>query len=434
VVERLVDAGHEAYPVGGGVRDLLLGRRVVDWDVATAARPEEVQNLFERVIPTGIAHGTVTVLFGKSKIEVTTFRGDLGYSDGRHPDEVNFLKSLPEDLKRRDFTVNAMAWDLGKQRLIDPLGGRRDLKRSLIKAVGEADRRFSEDGLRPMRAVRFACVLGFDIEKQTFEAISKSLKVFRKVAPERIRDELLKILASRQAARGIELLRLSDLLAEIIPEILETVGFEQNHFHRYDVYEHTLKCLERARGDGVLKLAVLLHDIGKPQAAEGPAGERTFYRHEAKSSELAARIMRRLRFSNLERARARKLIEEHMFHYEPQWTDGAVRRLVRRVGPDRLEDLWEMRRADAWGRGMGVRDTLGNLKALKNRVAKVLAENATLKVTDLALDGEDVMRILRCGPGPRIGEVLEALLERVLDDPALNCRQELERLIPGLGI
>jgi tRNA nucleotidyltransferase (CCA-adding enzyme) len=420
--------------VGGGIRDLLLGRRVVDWDVTTSARPDDVVSLFPRVIPTGIEHGTVTVLLGRSRVEVTTFRGDVGYTDGRHPDRVVFLDSLGEDLKRRDFTVNAMAYDTVRNRIIDPHRGRRDLKKGVIRAVGNPLRRFSEDGLRPLRAVRFACVLGFRIEDQTFGAITRRLEIFRKVAPERVREELLKILGSNDAHLGIELLEKCGLLKEILPELTWGIGFAQNRFHRHDVYTHTLKCLERARGDPVLKLSVLLHDIGKPKTAEGAEGERTFYGHEKASAEVADRVLQRLRFSNQERRRISNLIANHMFHYLPEWTDGAVRRLVRRVGREFLNDIYELRRADAWGRGVGVRDTLSNLKMLKARVEKVLAEDAVLKVTDLAIGGKEVMETLGIPPGPRVGTILDALLELVLDDPSLNRPKTLRSLVKNLEI
>jgi tRNA nucleotidyltransferase (CCA-adding enzyme) len=434
IVDRLIDAGHEAYPVGGGIRDLLLGRKVVDWDVTTNARPDDVSSLFPRVIPTGIEHGTVTVLLGRSQVEVTTFRGDVGYTDGRHPDRVVFLDSLREDLKRRDFTVNAMAYDTVRQRIIDPQQGRRDLKKGIIRAVGDPLRRFSEDGLRPLRAVRFACVLGFRIEAKTFGAIGKRLEIFRKVAPERVREELQKILGSNDAHQGIELLLKCGLLKEILPELTWGIGFAQNRFHRHDVYTHTIKCLERARGDPVLKLSVLLHDIGKPKTAEGPEGERTFYGHEKASADMANRVLRRLRFSNQERRRVSILISNHMFHYLPEWTDGAVRRLVRRVGREFLTDLYELRRADAWGQGKGTRDTLANLRSLKSRVDQVLTQDAALRVTDLAIGGEEVMQTLNIQPGPRVGKILDALLERVLDEPSLNKPKILKSLLENLEI
>ncbi len=432
IVGRLIEAGHEAYPVGGGIRDLLLGRKAVDWDVTTSARPDQVICLFPRVVPTGIEHGTVTVLSGRSQVEVTTFRGDMGYTDGRHPDRVVFLKSLREDLKRRDFTVNAMAYDTVRNQVIDPHHGRRDLKNGVIRAVGSPLRRFGEDGLRPLRAVRFACVLGFEIEKNTFRAIGRRREVFRQVAPERVREELLKILGSKNARTGIQMLEECGLLADILPELSWGIGFTQNRFHRHDVYTHTLQCLKHARGDPVLKLAVLLHDVAKPKTAEGPEDERTFYGHEKASAEVAERILRRLRFSNQDRRRVSTLIANHMFHYLPEWTDGAVRRLVRRVGREFLDDLYELRRADAWGRGLGVRDTLANLRALKSRVDQVLAEDAALKVTDLAIGGQEVMQALDIPQGPRVGRILDALLERVLDDPSLNRPKTLKLLLKNL--
>jgi len=412
---------------------LLIERKVGDWDVTTNARPEQIIHLFKRVIPTGVAHGTVTVLYRRRKVEVTTFRGDLGYTDGRHPDQVVFLDSLKEDLKRRDFTVNAMAYDIEARCLIDPYGGQLDLQKKIIRAVGKPIERYNEDGLRPLRAVRFASVLNFEIDRQTFSAIPKSLDVFRKVALERVKDELMKILADVNAARGVELLRSSGLLAEILPELLPTVGFEQNQFHRYDVYDHSIKSLEHARGDGVLKLAVLLHDIGKPISAEGPREQRTFYGHEKVSAKLAEKIMRRLKFSNTERNRVCSLISAHMFHYESGWTDGAVRRLIRRIGPKLLKNLWEIRRADAWGRGIGVRDSLANLRTLRERVEKVMQADAALKITDLAISGTEVMKILGCKAGPPVGLALEALLERVLDEPDLNSPNALKKILKTLS-
>jgi tRNA nucleotidyltransferase (CCA-adding enzyme) len=432
VVERLQRAGHSAHPVGGCVRDLLLGRRVGDWDLTTDARPEQVTPLFDKVIPTGVEHGTVTVLMGHRPIEVTTYRGESAYSDGRHPDRVVFLDSLEADLERRDFTINAMALELTEPRLIDPFGGRRDLQQGLIRAVGRPADRFAEDGLRPMRAVRFAAVLDFAIEPDTFSAIEPAAPVFRRVALERIRDELVKLLAGKRPAKGIELLRRGGLLDHVLPGLAAAYGHPQNRFHRHDVYHHSLRCLEKARGDPVLKLAVLLHDIGKPATAAGPPGEHTFYCHERESAAQADRLLARLRFSNRDRERVRILIANHMFHYEPQWTDGAVRRLIRRVGPERLDDLWEMRRADAWGRGPGLHRALANLRALQARVDKVLAEQDALTVKDLAIDGRDVMRVLGCAPGPRVGQVLDALLERVLDEPELNHRDRLLELVAEL--
>ncbi|MBW2702832.1 MAG: HD domain-containing protein [Deltaproteobacteria bacterium] len=428
-MRRLNKAGYAAYPVGGCVRDLLLRRRIGDWDLTTNARPEQVAALFAKVIPTGIEHGTVTVLEAGRAIEVTTYRGEVGYSDGRRPDKVIFLDSLEEDLKRRDFTINAMALDLDHARVVDPYGGRDDLKKKCIRAVGQASHRFAEDGLRPMRALRFATVLDFEIIPETFSAIGPAIEVFRKVAAERVRVELLKILESKHAARGIELLRSSGLLAEILPELLLGLGHAQNRFHPHDIYQHGLHALEKARGDAVLKLAVLLHDVGKPECAAGPEGEHTFYGHEQASARLAESIMKRLRFSKADRERVIGLISHHMFHYEPDWTDGAVRRLVCRVGRERLGDLWEMRQADARGRGPGLRAALANLRALRGRIDLVLEKDSAMKITDLAIDGAQVMKFLDLAPGPEVGQALDFLLEKVLDEPELNQPLELEKLL-----
>jgi tRNA nucleotidyltransferase (CCA-adding enzyme) len=425
--------GFLAYLVGGAVRDLLLGRPIKDWDVATNARPENVIPLFERVIPTGIAHGTVTVLMGKLKIEVTTFRGEGTYTDGRHPDHVEFLDSLEEDLRRRDFTINAMAYDLLTKRIIDPYGGSADLSAGLVRAVGNPIERFLEDGLRPLRAVRFSCVLDFAIEAATMAGIGAALPVFRQVANERVRDELLKILSSRHAARGIEALRQTGLLGEILPELLPTIGQAQNSFHKHDVYHHSLECLAHGRGDGVLKLAILLHDCGKPQSAGGPSGEHTFYNHERLSALGADEAMQRLRFSHDERERVSTLIANHMFNYEPSWTDGAVRRLVRKVGLERLSDLWELRRADILGRGMMVRGALDNLNLLKKRVEEIISKDSALKIKDLAINGETVMRELGLVPGPEVGRILDSLLEKVLDDPKINNEIDLKRILKELA-
>lgn len=425
--------GFQAYPVGGAVRDLLLGRSIQDWDVATNARPEQVVPLFKRVIPTGIAHGTVTILIGKLKVEVTTFRGEDTYSDGRHPDHVEFLDSVEEDLRRRDFTINAMAYDVATKRIIDPFGGSADLQAGLVRAVGNPIERFREDGLRPLRAVRFSCVLDFAIESATEAGIRDALPVFRQVANERVRDELLKILASRHAARGIETLRQTGLLAEIVPELLPTIGQIQNSFHKHDVYQHSLASLARGRGDGVLKLAILLHDCGKPQSAGGACGEHTFYHHERLSAQRADEAMQRLRFSHDERERVITLIANHMFNYEPSWTDGAVRRLVRKVGVERLSDLWELRRADIWGRGIMVRDGLDNLNLLKKRVGEIIPKDSALKIKDLAINGETVMRELGLLPGPAVGRILDMLLEKVLDDPNINNEIDLKRILKELA-
>jgi tRNA nucleotidyltransferase (CCA-adding enzyme) len=444
VCKRLRDGGHQAHLVGGGIRDMLLGRPPADFDVATSALPDAVMALFgsRYAIPTGLQHGTVTVLAGTAEkprhVEVTTFRGEGEYLDGRRPSSVSFSATLEEDLARRDFTMNAIAYDPVGGVVTDPFGGQRDLTARLVRAVGDPLQRFREDGLRPMRAVRQATQLGFTIDAPTQAAIPATLNVFRMVSAERIRDELYKLLAAAGPARGIELMRETGLLGEVIPELLEGVGVTQNRFHKYDVYGHTMATLEGARGSVVVKLGALLHDVGKPrsrQPKEGAPGEFSFFRHEIMGAEMATDICRRLKLSTDEREDVTALVANHMFFYKSEWTDGSVRRFVRTVGPERLPALMALREADITGRGYG-EDPESETRELKDRIEKVAAEDAALQVKDLAINGQDVMQLLGIPPSRRVGELLTMLLERVLDDPSLNTREkliELARAAPPSG-
>lgn len=437
VVRRLRQAGHEAHIVGGCVRDLLLGRPPGDFDVATSAHPDTVMKLFgdRYAIPTGLQHGTVTVVTGPPPqgrhVEVTTFRGEGEYLDGRRPSVVRFGATLDEDLARRDFTMNAIAYDPVDDRLTDPFGGQADMAARTVRAVGNPAERFREDGLRPMRAIRQATQLGFEIDPATQAAIPETRESFRKVSAERIRDELLKLLASTAPSRGIELMRAASLLPEVLPELLESVGVPQNRFHKFDVYHHTLATLDEARGGGVVVLlGALLHDIGKPRAKqprEGAPGEYSFFKHEYVGAEMADDICRRLKLPNAEREDVCALVENHMFYYTPDWSDGTIRRFVRRVGTERLDALIALREADIAGRGFG-EDREKETRELRDRIARVANADAALKVTDLAIDGNDIMRVLGIPPGKVIGQVLERLLERVLDDPALNTKETLAAL------
>ncbi|MEK6607918.1 MAG: HDIG domain-containing metalloprotein [Myxococcota bacterium] len=441
VCRKLRGAGHAALVVGGSVRDLLMGRSAGEFDLATSASPDEVCRVFPRTVKTGIKHGTVTVLIGRDGagdwegVEVTTFRGEGAYSDGRRPDEVVFVRTIEEDLARRDFTVNAIAYDPVDDRLVDPHGGRDDLARRLLRAVGDPRARFSEDGLRAMRAVRFAAVLGFAIEPETLAAIPRALHVFRKVSSERVRDELIKMLAADRPSIGVERMRETGLLAEVIPELCEGVGLRQNRFHAYDVYQHSLACMDATRGDPILRLAALLHDVGKPRAAqprtEDPS-EMTFYRHEVGGAEMADAISRRLKLSNQERERCVALVRHHMFWYTEDWSAPTVRRFIRRVGKERLEDLFALRGGDVVARGRG-EDPRVEIAALRQRIDEALVAEAALKITDLAIGGQDVARALDVPPGPIIGKVLRALLERVTDDPSLNTKERLEALVPEVA-
>ena len=434
VLRALRGASRQAWLAGGAVRDILCGVAAQDFDVATDALPEQVVRLFPRVIPTGMQHGTVTVLSGEHKVEVTTFRGEGRYLDGRRPSSVTFLADIEEDLARRDFTVNAIAWDPIAGVLRDPFSGVEDLRRRRLRAVGDPLARFGEDGLRPLRAVRFASTLRLALDRPTWLAIPQALDVFAKVAMERVRDELIKLLLrGAPPSRGLRLLLRSGLLARIVPELLESVKFAQNRYHRWDVWRHTLRCVDAAPPDLVVRLAALLHDVAKPRSAapkEGAPGENTFYDHEKIGARLATDILQRLKFPRRETERVALLVAEHNWHYLPEWNDATVRRVLARIGPEELPALWMLRRADLNARGRLVEEGLANQAAAEARFQREIDRASALKVTDLAIGGEDVMRQLGTGPGRQVGEVLARLLERVLDDPDLNTREKLIRLMP----
>lgn len=441
VCRRLREAGHAAYLVGGSIRDLLLGRAPGDFDIATSAHPEETLRVFggRYAIPTGLQHGTVTVLAGAAgaprHVEVTTFRGEGAYLDGRRPSTVTFGATLEEDLSRRDFTINAIAYDPDTDTLVDPFAGQVDLGRKLVRAVGDPVLRFTEDGLRPMRGIRQAAQLGFTLDPATEAAIPRAIASFRKVSAERIRDELRKLLLSPVPSVGLEAMRRTGLLALVLPELLPTIGCMQNRFHKHDVYAHTLATVDAAPADFLVRLAALLHDLGKPKTqaprADAP-GEYSFFRHEQVGVEIAEAIGHRLRLSTEERDIVCRLVGGHMFFYTRDWTDGTVRRFVQRVGRDLVPLLFALREADIASRGQG-EDREAETRELRARIAQVAADDAALRVTDLAIDGQDVMRVLAIPPGRRVGEVLEALLDRVLDRPELNQRATLERLVREMG-
>jgi tRNA nucleotidyltransferase (CCA-adding enzyme) len=429
IMEALQAAGHEAWLVGGTVRDLLAGRSPGDPDVATSALPEQVVALFPRAIPTGIRHGTVTVMVGTVPVEITTFRVDEDYTDSRRPDAVTFVRSIDEDLKRRDFTINAMAWDPFGGRFLDLCGGMEDLEKGILRTVGEAAARFREDGLRPFRAVRFAVTLEFDIDPATLEAIPGALPQAARVAPERVRDELNRMLGGETPSRGFELMRTTGLLALVIPEILEGYGVYQNRYHAYDVYYHTLAVLDAAPADKLaVRLAALLHDIGKPRTKVVVDGEGTFYSHQHVGSAMAREILTRLRYSREMVETVSLLVDQHMFHYQDEWSDAAVRRFIRRVGVEHVADLFDLRLADTLGNGLRPMFS-EHLDRLKARVDAELESGSALSVRDLALGGNDVMKALNLPPGPEVGRALEYLLEKVIENPELNERAALLQLL-----
>ncbi len=425
--QRLEQAGFEAHLVGGGVRDMLLGRPVHDWDVATSALPEEVNGLFRRTIPTGIKHGTVTVLMdrGELPVEVTTYRGEGAYSDGRHPDSVDFVKSLEEDLKRRDFTINAMALDPVGRRVVDPLGGDVDIRARLIRAVGDPAARFNEDGLRVMRAVRFAAVLEFPVEQETLAAIPGALERLRLVSAERVRDELLKTLEARQPSLGLEPMSSAGVLEVVLPELAATEGVEDPRYTR-DLFGHSLQACDATAGDSVLRLAALLSHVGQVVGAEARGGRSM----EEVTADICEQIGRRLKLSNNQRERVCHLVAQPGLPLDG-WTAPGLRRLLKGLGPENLDDLLALRAGDL--AGMKEADQiLPELEALRLALEDVLGERPALSTSQLAVNGRDLMQHLDLEPGPMMGVILRALLERVLDDPRLNEREELLSMAEGL--
>ena len=409
------------------MRDSILGKPVDDWDVATDALPADLVRLFPRAIPTGLQHGTVTVVQHGEHYEVTTLRGETTYTDGRRPDAVHFVDDIVADLARRDFTINAIAVDPTDGTLIDPFAGRKDIDAKIVRAVGKALERFGEDGLRVLRAARFCATLGFDLDPDTFAAIEPTLGTFKKVSAERVRDEWVKTMKAKTPSRAFEVMRKSGILGVTCPELLEGVGMEQNKWHSLDVWQHGMLCMDSCIGDPMLRIAALLHDVGKPRSREfsDKTKDWTFYDHDRIGAEIAEPICTRLKFSNEERARVVALVRHHLFHYD-QWTDQAVRRWLKRVTPERLEDLYRLNEADLRGKGSIFKEEdLQPLLLLKAHVEKVLAEGAALTTRDLAINGNVLMKELGIPPGRIIGVILETLLEEVLADPAKNERDTL---------
>ena len=440
--EIFVQHGYKAYLVGGAVRDMLMGKEPHDWDVTTDATPEQVMSIFRKVIPTGIAHGTVTVHFMKNEIEVTTFRTESDYSDGRHPDKVEYTGNIEEDLSRRDFTINAIASYLGDGTITDPFHGRDDIKRKVIRTVGNPLERFSEDGLRPVRAVRFSAQLGFEIERETLKAISEPeiLKKTSGISLERFRDELLKLMKAEKPSAGLKLMEESGILDIFIPEFKKCRGCIQGDFrgyHQFDVLDHLFYACDGAPASKQnVRLAALFHDIGKPDVKRvipTPQGDQfTFYNHEAKSQKITKEILFRLKFSNAEITNICHLVVNHMFNYTQDWTDAAVRRFLAKIQAENLEDLYDLRLADIYGmnnapvRGQDSR-TIALLNELKDRISKETEKNSVLSLKQLAVNGKDLMKN-GISAGKDLGFVLNQLLETVIEDPSQNEKEQLIKI------
>lgn len=446
ILAKLQAAGFEAFAVGGGVRDLLLGRTPKDWDIATNALPEQVQQVFPDSFYEN-KFGTVSVnskkLTVNSKnadkekgeiefVEVTTYRVDEKYTDKRHPDAVSFTPNLKEDLARRDFTINALALAEGRSgglEIIDPFDGRKDLEKGLIRAVGEADKRFNEDALRMLRAVRFAVELvspdsvkqSFSIEDGTKEAIKKNAGWLRAIAKERVRDEFVKIMMSARPHEGVLMLRELGLLEFIIPELEKGFGVAQNKHHIYSIFEHgifSLKFAAQKKYNLAVRLAALLHDVAKPEAKRGEGPEATFYNHDILGARAAARILERLRFDNEMIGRVANLIRHHMFVYDVgAVTAAAVRRLLVSVGPENIDDLIALRVADRLGSGVPKAQPY-RLRHFQYMVERVQKDPISVKA--LKVNGNDLMDFLRIEPGPKIGAILDVLLAEVIEHPEKN--------------
>jgi putative nucleotidyltransferase with HDIG domain len=433
----LVKAGFEAYLVGGCVRDILIDREPKDWDVATNAKPDEITALF----PDSVYENTFGTVGVKTRsedpkvkvIEVTTYRIEGKYSDKRHPDEVKFAATIEEDLSRRDFTINSLAMALSGE-IIDPYGGKKDLRSGIIRTVGLPEDRFSEDALRLMRAVRFAVELDFDIEPDTRRAIAKLSGELEMVAKERIKDEFAKMMMAPSAAKGIILLEELGLLQYVLPELREGLGVSQNKHHIYHVFEHNVRALDYSAKQGyslAVRMASLLHDVGKPRSKGGEGTDSTFYQHEYIGAKMAARALDRLRFPKDFIDEVAHLVRYHMFYYNTgEVSEHGVRRFLARVGPETVPDLLKVREADRIGSGVP-KAVPYNMRHLLFMIEKV--KNDPISPKMLKVRGEDVMELLSLPQCPRVGWVLAALLEEVIDDPKKNEKEFLSERVRELG-
>ncbi len=437
IIQELQNAGFSAYVVGGSVRDLILGRESPDWDFTTNATPEEIQKIFPESFYEN-DYGTVGIKIkndlGETEeiYEVTPFRKESSYFDGRHPSSVKWAKTVEEDLARRDFTINALALTLdgNKPVLLDLYDGQKDINAKLIRAVGNPNDRFSEDALRLMRAVRLASQLAFQIEEDTWTAMKRSVDGLKNISSERIRDELIKILASNYPADGIQLLYNTGLLDLIIPELTAGVGMKQPGHHISDVYTHSVNSLRFCKNPNwLVRFAALIHDIGKPTTYVIRGGKPTFYNHEVVGSRIAKDIANRLHFSKEQRDKLFILVRWHMFSVSELISDAAVRRFIRRIGPENTGDMLDIRIGDRLG--SGAKASSWRLERFKERIIEV--QKHTPSVRDLKVNGKDIMEVLGIAPGPKIGEILNKLFEEITEDPAKNDREYLVDRIKQLG-
>lgn len=427
VITALQSAGFEAYAVGGCVRDSILGREPEDWDITTSAMPEETKALFEKTFDTGIAHGTVTVLLDREAFEVTTYRIDGKYEDSRHPKEVIFTRSLKEDLLRRDFTINAMAYN-EKDGLVDIFGGLKDLKEGIIRCVGDATARFSEDALRILRGVRFAAQLGFSIDRETEAGMRELAPTLKKISAERIQAELVKMLTSKRPGLLREAYALG-ITEQFLPEFGRLMETEQETpHHMYNVGEHTIHAVENVRPDKILRLTMLLHDMGKPAYKTiDENGTAHFKKHALESEIIAKRILRRLKFDNDTLNKVTRLVRFH--DYRMPAAAKSVRRAMNKIGEDIFPYYLEVRRADVLAQSMYQREEkLKNLDEIETLYQEIVEKGQCVTLKDLAVTGKDLIGA-GMEPGREIGEKLNELLGLVIEDPSLNTKKELLKFL-----
>jgi putative nucleotidyltransferase with HDIG domain len=430
LIDRLVAAGHAAYVVGGSLRDVLLGRPPRDWDLATDARPERLLTVFHRAVYEN-RFGTVAVRRDDDVFEITTFRTEHEYADFRRPHHVEFGDDLDADLARRDFTINAMAWGRGPgdtaNRLHDPFDGRGDVATRTLRAVGDPDARFREDALRMVRAVRLAATLDVQIEPATLAAIAANAELVGRLSNERIGAEIGKLLGAPRPSIGLRLAQSTGLLAVISPELAAQPGIAQNKAPGEDLWDHTLRAVDAAPAERpIVRLAALLHDIGKPSTlADGH-----FPHHETAGAAIADSLLRRLRYPRTAADEVTQLVRHHMFTVDPQMSDAAVRRFIKRIGRDRLDALFALRRADDIG--SLVPPDAPAMLAFRARIDAELEAQVVLDRNALAVDGTDLIRELALEPGPSLGRVLDELVDRVIADPGINERGSLLLLAQGI--
>lgn len=423
IIKNLQRHGYDAYAVGGCVRDSILNRKPEDWDITTSAKPEQVKRIFRRTVDTGIEHGTVTVLIGKDGFEVTTYRVDGLYEDGRHPKEVTFTSRLEEDLKRRDFTINAMAYN-DDERLVDAFGGMRDLNYHLIRCVGDPKERFSEDALRILRAVRFSAQLAFPIEPETAEAIKSLAPNLEKISAERIQAELVKLLVSDHPERIQDACELG-ITKVVLPEWDDMVGVKQNTpHHKYDVAAHTVHALQNVKNDKVLRLTMLFHDMGKPVMKTTDENERDHFKgHAIASEQIAKTVMKRLKFDNDTIRKVTKLVAYHDYRMEP--TGANVRRAMHEIGVELFPYYLAVRLADTKAQSSYERrGKLENIIQIRELYRNALRNKECVTLKDLAVTGTDLIN-LGIAPGKELGTLLNELLDIVIEDPAWNQKGKL---------